>query len=137
SKLYSTKEDFDKYYCQGLERLAEQNEYRNAMLQLQQNKNSIAQVNFQKEINNNNFFNVISDQPVDYTDANEYRRKLLDWVAQYKSQPYYDEIVDFLITNNAALSKEFTKNGAKFSSKAEFYEAFTSGDYKAVLKGKK
>ena len=137
SKLYSTKEDFDKYYCQGLERLAAQNEYRNAMLQLQQNKNSIAQVNFQKEINNNNFFNVISDQPVDYTDANEYRRKLLDWVAQYKSQPYYDEIVDFLITNNAALSKEFTKNGAKFSSKAEFYEAFTSGDYKAVLKGKK
>lgn len=137
SKLYSTKEDFDKYYCQGLERLAAQTEYRNAMLQLQQNKNSIAQVNFQKEINNNNFFNVISDQPVDYTDANEYRRRLLAWVAQYKSQPYYDEIVDFLITNNAALSKEFTKNGAKFSSKAEFYEVFTSGDYKAVLKGKK
>ena len=42
-----------------------------------------------------------------------------------------------LITNNAALSKEFTKNGAKFSSKAEFYEAFTGGDYKAVLKGTK
>ncbi|MBR4325135.1 MAG: hypothetical protein IKP73_06380 [Bacteroidales bacterium] len=136
-KLYAADEDFDKYYCQGLERLAVQTEYRSAMLQLQQNKNSIAQVNFQKDISNNNILNIISDQPVDYTDANEYRRKLLAWVAQYKSQPYYDEIVDFLITNNAALSKEFTKNGTKFSSKAEFYEAFTSGDYKAVLKGKK
>ena len=107
------------------------------MAQLQENKQNISVVNFLKEMNNNSVLNLMSDQPVDYTEINEYRRKLLEWVSGLKNKPYYENVIDFLITNNAALNKEFSKNGAKFSSKAEFYDAFTGGNYKAVLKGKK
>jgi hypothetical protein len=107
------------------------------MSQLEENKLAIAQVNFQKEMNNNSFMNVISEQPVDYTKINEYRRKLLEWVSTLKSKSYYDDVIDFLINNNAALGREFSKNGSKFDSKSEFYNAYISGDYKNILKGKK
>lgn len=136
-KIYGTIEEFDKYYCQGLDVFLAQTDYRNVMQQLKQKQSSIAQVNFQKEMNNNSFMNVISEQPVDYTEINEYRRQLLEWVATLKSKPYYDEVLTYLINNNAAFAREFAKNGSKFSSKSEFYEAYTSGDYKAVLKGRK
>jgi hypothetical protein len=114
-----------------------QTDYRNVMRQLEQNKASIAQVNFQKEMNNNSFMNVISEQPVDYTEINKYRSQLLEWVGTLKTKPYYDEVLDFLINNNSGLYKEYAKNGGKFSSKAEFYDAFVSGDYKNILKSKK
>jgi hypothetical protein len=135
--FYDSTEEFDKYYCQGLNVLVAQTDYRNVMRQLEQNKASIAQVNFQKEMNNNSFMNVISEQPVDYTEINKYRSQLLEWVGTLKTKPYYDEVLDFLINNNSGLYKEYAKNGGKFSSKAEFYDAFVSGDYKNILKSKK
>ena len=49
----------------------------------------------------------------------------------------YDDVIDFLINNNAALGREFSKSGSKFDSKSEFYDAYISGDYKNILKGKK
>ncbi|MBQ3691677.1 MAG: hypothetical protein II937_17655 [Bacteroidales bacterium] len=136
-RFYDDTEEFDKYYCQGLEVLVAQSEYRDVMSQLEQNKAAIAQVNFQKEMNNNSFMNVISEQPVDYTKINEYRKKLLEWVSTLKSKTYYDDVIDFLINNNAALGREFSKSGSKFDSKSEFYDAYISGDYKNILKGKK
>ena len=135
--FYNSDEDFDKFYCQGFEKFALETDFRNVMAQLQENKQNISVVNFLKEMNNNSVLNLMSDQPVDYTEINEYRRKLLEWVLGLKNKPYYEKVIDFLIINNAALNKEFSKNGAKFSSKAEFYDAFTGGNYKAVLKGKK
>jgi len=54
-----------------------------------------------------------------------------------KGKPYYDSVIDFLMVNNAGLKNEYAKSGSYFSSKTEFYEAYSGGNYKAVLKSKK
>ncbi len=136
-KYYKSNEEFDKFYCQGLNVFNTESEFRTVQVELEKNKSSIAAVNFQKEMNNNSLMNVISEQPTDYTKVNDYRKRLLAWVNDMKNKPYYEQVVDFMINNNVQMQKEYLKNGSKFSSKTEFYEAFTSGDYKNVLKTKK
>ena len=45
--------------------------------------------------------------------------------------------MDFVIETNNGLNKEWSKNGKFFESKAEFYDAYISSDYKKILKANK
>ena len=68
---------------------------------------------------------------------NENIIQILHKVQYYKGKPYYDEVVEMMFAADAAMVKEWEKNGSVFSSRSEFYEAYVSGDYKNVLKEKK
>ena len=54
-----------------------------------------------------------------------------------KDKPYYPKIVDFVVETNNGLNKEWSKNKDSFKDNIEFYEAYVSGNYNEILKGKK
>ena len=156
SLLYNSKDEFAEYYCQGLQKLTAENqrrekkrreeeklrsEEREVNLKLEQNRQAIANVDFQKGKSNFSFANAVTiaagGNPTDHTDENKYRSELISWVNSMKGKPYYDSVIDFLMVNNAGLKNEYAKSGSYFSSKTEFYEAYSGGNYKAVLKSKK
>lgn len=154
--LFQSEDEFVSFYCKGEailsteinRRIDELNakkqaeeELRQVKNELDRNRKSISEVNFQKDISNVSLSNVLNvaqgGQATDYSGVNQYRHQLIDWVRQKKDKPYYDYIVNFLIDNNIGLNKEYKKNGSCFSSKIEFYESFISGNYKDILKSKK
>ena len=71
------------------------------------------------------------------TGKNEDIIQLLKKVQYHKGKYYYNEVVDMMFAADAAMTKEWEKNGSLFSSRNEFYEAYVSGEYKNVLKEKK
>lgn len=115
--LYSSDNEFDSFYCQGEAAFKTETEARlefhKVKKELEKNRQSIASANYQKDIN------------------------MIAWVNNLKDKPYYDYVINFIINNNAGLNKEYTKNGSYFSSEEDFYEAFTSGNYKDILKSNK
>ena len=115
--LYSDKKTFDEYYCQGIKVFLAETERRMTMEELNKNQIHILQVDFKK----------VSDD----------RTKMMSWIAKFEQKPYYEEVISYLIKNNQGLNTEYAKNGPKFSSAGEFYKAFTSDNYKAILKSKK
>ena len=132
---------FDSYYCQGAKVFAAETERRLVMKELEKSHNSIMQIDFKKNKSNASFSNIVAvatgEQTVDYSQINDERTKIMTWVAQYEQKPYYEEIIAYLIKCNSGLNTEYAKNGQKFSSAGEFYKAFTSDNYKAILKSKK
>ena len=71
------------------------------------------------------------------TGKNESIIQILQKVQYHKRKYYYDEVVEMMFAADAAMEKEWEKNGSLFSSRNEFYEAYVSGEYKNVLKEKK
>lgn len=63
--------------------------------------------------------------------------RILQKVQYHQGKYYYDEVLEMMFAADAAMTKEWEKNGQLFSSRKEFYEAYVSGDYKNVLKEKK
>jgi hypothetical protein len=51
-------------------------------------------------------------------------------VEEEKLQPYYPQIIDYIVEKNSKLNKEWSKNGPLFKNKVEFYHAYISGNYK-------
>jgi hypothetical protein len=63
---------------------------------------------------------------------------LLQLYHQLDPSPHFQLMaVDFLLSNNKKMGKEYEKNGAYFSSKIDFIAAYFSADYKQILKSKK
>lgn len=63
--------------------------------------------------------------------------QILQKVQYHQGKYYYDEVLEMMFAADAAMTKEWEKNGQLFNSKREFYEAYVSGSYKDVLKEKK
>ena len=59
---------------------------------------------------------------------------IINELVKYKSVPYYSDIVNGVVDNNATLQLEWKENGQYFQSKTEFYEAYTSKNYQKILK---
>jgi len=143
--LYVSDNEFDSFYCKGESFFKAETESRLELCkvknELERNRQSIASVNFRKDLSNMSLSNMLAvtsgEQITDYSDANKYRHELIAWVNQLKDKPYYDYVINYLISNNAGLNKEYTKNGSFFSSEVDFYEAFISDKYKDILKSKK
>jgi len=128
--LFLDKKEFDSFYDKGDDILQKEIEARilkkeeeKAIFEITSNSQQIERLDF-KAINLKS-----SDDDL----AFNYFQKIND----YKNKPYYAKVVDTLIENNKDLKKEWTKKGELFSNKVEFYEAFTSGNYKKILKDKK
>ena len=58
-------------------------------------------------------------------------------VAAFKNESNYEFVILFVIENNKELNKKWQKDGRYFDNQIEFYEAFISGKYKAIIKSKK
>ena len=68
----------------------------------------------------------------------KYHTKMVrDFLWNFKKTYYYDDAIDFLISQEANASKEYQKQSKYFSSKREFFEAYISENYKTILKVKK
>ena len=58
-------------------------------------------------------------------------------VQYHKGKCYYDEVVGLMLAADAAMQKEWGKKGVFFKSRAEFFDAYVSGDYMNILKENK
>lgn len=128
--LFIGKAEFDSFYDKGEDVLQKEVEARilkkeeeNAINEIVSNVSKIESMDF-KDVKLN-----LSNNDL----ASSYYQKFYN----YKNKPYYPKVIEVLIENNKGLKKEWTKKGETFNSKVEFYEAFTSGEYKRILKEKK
>ncbi|MBQ9214265.1 MAG: hypothetical protein IJ150_10065 [Bacteroidales bacterium] len=81
--------------------------------------------------------NCQNEKPSQYNINGKSYVKVTDYIRECKSAKYYDDMVASLVACNKKLHDEYEKNGFLFDSQIEFYEAYTSGNYKAILKSKK
>ena len=128
--------EFDKYYCQGMEYFNANIEYLRILKYLEDNTNRIAAIDFKKH----KFDSALTgeyDTKKNIEDINSFSVNLVNMVYTCKGSSYYDKIINILMTNNLSLSAEYEKKGDNFSSEADFYEAFISDNYKDILKSKK
>lgn len=144
SKIWSQNKDvfgdntneFDKYYCQGIDYFNANIEYLRILKYVESNTNHIAAIDFKKH----KFSSVLTgkyDTKNNLEDINAFSVNLVNMVHTCEGSAYYDQIIDILLTHNPSLSAEYEKNGSYFSSEAEFYEAFISEGYKDILKSNK
>jgi hypothetical protein len=146
-KLFANKDEFDTFYIKGNDVYTQEVEKRTVLNHLTANSNFVEAMDFQKEkkesvgsVLGKSLYGVATGTSVstrDYTNENEARKNILSLINWSKDKPYYPQIMDFVIETNKAMNKEWTKNGHFFESKAEFYNAYISVDYKQVLKDKK
>lgn len=143
-KYFVSKEEFNGFYDKGDIPLEEEATMRDFKSQAA----VIEPLDFRdvidKNSNNPSFFqaskNLLNDLTgIDLT--NKKKEQLiadyLQKIAGYKEKTYYPRIIEFFINTNKGLNKEWTKNGALFGSKIEFYDAFISVNYKQIIKDKK
>lgn len=144
SKIWSQNKDvfnentneFDKYYCQGMEYFNANIEYLRILKYLEDNTNRIAAIDFKKH----KFDSALTgeyDTKKNIEDINSFGVNVVNMVYTCKGSSYYAKIINILMTNNLSLSAEYEKKGDKFSSEVDFYEAFISDKYKDILKSKK
>lgn len=153
-QLFPIKEDFERYYTQGksafqaeiLKRQEKQEEER-ILNYLKIYSQFIESMDFQKEkkeslgstmgkrLLNATAGTTISEN--DYTKENELRENILSIINDNRNKSYYAQVLDFTFATNKDLNKEWTKNGAYFSNKAELYDAYISGSYKQIINNKK
>jgi hypothetical protein len=69
--------------------------------------------------------------------GNAFAFSIITTIETNKSQPYFSEIIDYVIEKNVKLNKEWTKNGQFFESKTALYNAYISENYKQILKENK
>lgn len=153
-QFFLTKEDFEHYYVQGkdsvqaeiIKRRQKQEEEKN-MNFLINNSTFIESMDFQQEKSESasstvgksllEFATNTTIAKKDYSNENNLRNKILYIIKDSNNKSNYLEIIDFIISTNKNLNKEWNKNGQYFKSKSEFYEAYISENYKKVLKSKK
>ena len=84
------------------------------------------------------FYHLIADiRKTDFDKANKDKKGIIQKVASFKNTEDYESVILFVIENNKDLSKNWEKNGQYFSSQIEFYEAYTLGNYKEIIKARK
>lgn len=128
--LFLSKEEFDSFYNKGDDILKKEIETR---ILKKEEEIAIYEITINASIIKSlNFKGIKTDESGNKT-SNLYFLK----INNYKNKPYYSKVVDVLIENNKELKKEWGKKGELFTNKIEFYEAFTSGNYKGILKEKK
>jgi len=129
SDLFTSKEEFNKFYNLGEEVIQEELKNRRLkkeeeaiLLIIKSNSTIVEKLNFK-------------DAKVNPEDSNVKEYFLM--TNSNIEKPYYSKVIDSLIEINKGIQKEWSKRGSLFSNKTEFFEAFTSGDYKSILKEKK
>jgi hypothetical protein len=151
--LFTSKNEFDSFYDKGDDFLQNEISIRKLKLEeetliseLKSNVSTIEALDFKDLYGKINMGGrvekVVSSSLTDLNMPNNTNKE--DWakyyvqkISIYKVKPYYSKVVDYIIEVNKKLSKEWTKSGESFSTKVEFYEAYISGSYKALLKEKK
>lgn len=133
---FQTLNDFDKYFCKGLDTLDAEIDLRIITKFIDKNSYKVDQIDFRKP-KTNSFIAEYLDAQKDYSDINTMRETIMDAISKCKGKYIYELAIDYLIFKNGPMRADYYKNGSKFSSKAEFYEAYTSGYYKQHLKLKK
>jgi hypothetical protein len=73
----------------------------------------------------------------DFENAKKDKHGIKQEISNFENRVFYPDVIDFVIENNKKLSKKWEKEGSFFTDKREFYRAFTSKNYKDVLKEKK
>ena len=68
---------------------------------------------------------------------NEATTKIINYMAEFKKTYFYDRAVKSLMQSYPKVAKEYEKNSQYFSSEIEFFDAYTSDSYSAILKDKK
>ena len=68
---------------------------------------------------------------------NEFSHRVMRMIFNYKEEKYYEKIIAILIDTNNDLKTEWTTNGAFFTNKIGFYNAYISTEYKQILKNNK
>lgn len=139
-KLFASKDEFDTFYKQGKDVYPQEIEKRTVLNYLTVNSQFIESMDFQKEKKETIGSALVSGytgQSTDYTKINNDRKKILSAISGSQNKPYYPQIMDFVIETNKGLNKEWSKNGQFFESKAEFYNAYLSDNYKDMLKTNK
>ena len=68
---------------------------------------------------------------------NEFSHRVMRMILNYKEEKYYEKIIAILIDTNNDLKTEWTTNGAFFTNKIGFYNAYISTEYKQILKNNK
>lgn len=127
--LFLNKDEFNSYYDKGDDIL--QNEVQFRILKKEE---EIAIFDIVSNVSKIEKFD-FKDIKLDVT-SNELPNYYYQKVDSYRNKPYYSKVIDILIEKNKGLNKEWSKKGELFSNKVEFYEVFTAGDYKKILKGK-
>lgn len=139
-KLFIGKNEFDTFYKQGKDIYPQEIEKRTVLNYLTVNSQFIESMDFQKEKKETIGSALVSGytgQSTNYTKINNDRKKILSAISGSQNKPYYSQIMDFVIETNKGLNKEWSKNGQFFESKAEFYNAYLSDNYKDMLKTNK
>lgn len=129
SDLFTSKEEFDKFYNLGTNALKKEARNRRFLIE---GDEIISKIKANNEIVERLNFKDARFNP-DNSTVKEYFKLVYDNF--YK--PYYSKAIEVLIEINKDLNKEWNKKGNLFESKKEFFEAYTSNDYKSVLKDKK
>lgn len=129
SDLFTSKEEFNKFYNLGEEVIQKEIKTRRLkkeeeaiISKIKSNSTIVEKLDFR-------------DAKVNPKDSNVKEYFLM--TNNNIDKPYYSKVIDSLIEINKKLQKEWSKRGSLFSNKTEFFEAFTSGDYKSILKEKK
>jgi len=140
-KLFTNKEEFDSFYDKGVLELEEEvtlREFRALASIIEPldfrdiNGTEVSGSQVGKAIDE--FTKLINPSSIQ---KEQQAKELTPKISGYKEKPYYAKIIDFVVTTNKGLTKEWDKNGNVFASKTEFFEAFISGNYKQLLKDKK
>lgn len=133
-KLFTSKDEFDKFYNKGNEILQEEI----AVREFSSQASTIKSLDF-KDLNRSGTGRALMSDLSGYNvNQNiELEKQYEQKIASYKEKSSYLRIVEFVVDTNDDLNKEWDKNGNSFNNKVEFYEAFISDDYKKILKSKK
>ena len=127
--FFANEDEFEKYYCKGVNALTIEVENKKLLISFKSfvstNSNLIQTLNCQNE------------KPSSYNINEKTYETITAFIKDCKSTKYYDEIVKMLIARNKKMYDEYVKKGSLFGSQIEFYEAYTSGQYKEILKTKK
>jgi len=115
TEFFPTRSEFDSIYEQGENRVIERVQDQKNLKTIKDNVETIQSMNFSK------------------TDENGIQQM----IKNCKDRKIYSEVLKFVLENNKGLSKIWEKEGAYFDNQIEFYESYTSGEYKKILKEKR
>lgn len=68
---------------------------------------------------------------------NDATSKIINYLAEFKKTYFYDRAVKSLMQSYPKVAKVYEKNKQYFGSETEFFEAYISDSYSAILKNKK
>ncbi len=132
--FFANIDEFNLFYDQGLEVLWEEIQVRNFTTQ----PSVIEGLDF-KDLNKSGKGRALVSHFTGY-DVNqnvELEKEIVKIIASHRDDSSYPRIIEFVVTTNKILSKEWGRNGKYFKDKIEFYEAYISPDYKKILREKK